>query len=64
MSSQEACPAVKLLPVTARRVAILALKHCREYLRSPAHRREFEEWYFKKYGVKYQWKTATNSLQK
>ena len=64
MSIQETYTATKLLPVTARRVAILALKHCREYLRSPAHRREFEEWYFKKYGVKYQWKFSIDTQQK
>ncbi len=57
MSGQEAHIGSKLLPETARRVSKLALKHCREYLRTPAHRREFEEWYFKKYGVKYQWKS-------
>ena len=34
-----------------------------QYLEDPEHRREFEEWYFNKYGVKYQWKTVTLGIQ-
>ena len=27
-----------------------------EYFEDPEHRRDFETWYFAKYGVKYNWK--------
>lgn len=31
-------------------------RRVRRYLDTPAHRREFEEWYLQKYGKPYQWK--------
>ena len=45
-----------------KEIARLAYKHCREYLKDPAHMREFEAWYFKRYGKKYVWKTQSNNI--
>lgn len=33
----------------------------REYLKSEEHRKEFEEYYFKKYGEKYEWKVGVQN---
>ena len=30
------------------------------YYADPAHRKEFEEWYLKQYGVPYKWKTGAD----
>lgn len=43
---------------TLIRIGRLLAKTVTTYLKDEEHRREFEEWYFKKYGVKYQWKTG------
>lgn len=39
---------------TKKRIGRLLAKTVSRYLKDEEHRREFEEWYFKKYGVKYQ----------
>lgn len=41
---------------TKNRISRLLAKTVSRYLKDEEHRREFEEWYFKKYGMKYQWK--------
>lgn len=41
---------------TEKRIGRLLAKTVSRYLKDEEHRREFEEWYFKKYGVEYQWK--------
>ncbi len=41
---------------TKQQLARLVLKHCRNYLKDPTHQKEFEEWYFKKYGCKWEGK--------
>ncbi len=28
----------------------------KEYFKSPGHRKEFDEWYYRKYGKEYVWK--------
>lgn len=48
-------------PITAKRIGRLLAKTVSRYLKDKEHRREFEEWYFKKYGVNYQWKTERNN---
>ena len=40
-------------------VGILLSKTVSQYLKDVEHRHEFEEWYFQKYGTKYQWKTKS-----
>ncbi len=37
-------------------LARLIYKRCSSYFKNPIHRREFEKWYFKKYGKPYEWK--------
>ena len=34
----------------------LMYKRIRMYFTDPQHRKEFEAWYFEKYGKKYEWK--------
>lgn len=41
---------------TKKRIGRLLAKTVSRYLKDEEHHREFEEWYFKKYGVKYQWR--------
>ena len=41
---------------TKNRIGRLLAKTVFRYLNDEEHRREFEEWYLKKYGMKYQWK--------
>lgn len=41
---------------TKKRIGRLLAQTVSRYLENIEHRREFEEWYFQKYGVKYQWK--------
>ena len=33
----------------------------REYLKTEEHRKEFEEYYFEKYGEKYEWKVGVQN---
>lgn len=47
---------------TKKRIGRLLAKTVSRYLKDEEHRREFEEWYFKKYGVKYQWKFGDVSI--
>ena len=35
-------------------IAKYAARQCEEYLRNPKHRKDFEQWFLKKYG--YPWK--------
>lgn len=37
-------------------LARVVIKDCLEYLKNPKHRKDFEEWYLKIYGHKYEWK--------
>ena len=39
-------------------VARILARTVKEYLKEPAHRKEFEEWYRDKYGKEYVWKFA------
>ena len=39
-----------------KQIAKYAYRACGEYLQSKKHRREFESWYLKTYGMKYEWK--------
>lgn len=34
----------------------LLTSRVKEYFNSPDHRKEFEEWYYRKYGKEYVWK--------
>ncbi len=36
------------------RLARYALTQCRKYLKDPAHQKEFEEWYFRTYGHRWE----------
>lgn len=38
------------------RLAKIVVEACSEYLRKPKYRKEFEKWYLKTYGHKYEWK--------
>ena len=40
----------------ARALSLLLAQRVREYFKSPEHRAEFEEWYFKRTGKKYELK--------
>jgi hypothetical protein len=48
--------AAPLEETTKKRIGRLLAKKVSRYLEDLEHRREFEEWYFKKYGTEYQWK--------
>ena len=41
---------------TKKRIGRLLAKTVTRYLENEEHRRDFEEWYYKKHGVEYQWK--------
>ena len=43
---------------TQTRLSRLLARTVSQYLDNEEHRRDFEEWYFNKYGVKYQWKNG------
>ena len=43
---------------TKKRLGKLLARTVTQYLDNEEHRRDFEEWYFDKYGVKYQWKNG------
>ena len=47
---------------TKNRIGKLLSKHVSQYLQDEKHRQEFEEWYYKKYGIKYQWKIGSAVL--
>lgn len=49
---------------TKKRAGRLLAKTVSQYLKREEHRREFEEWYFKKYGVKYQWKFGSMTAER
>ena len=40
----------------AKAFALLLAQEVREYFKDPEHRKEFEQWYLKKYGELYVWK--------
>ena len=48
---------------TKKRIGRLLAKTVSQYFQEEEHRREFEEWYFDKYGVKYQWKFGGASIR-
>ncbi len=37
----------------------LLVEKVSQYLQDEEHRKEFEKWYFQKYGKKYKWKTLS-----
>ena len=41
---------------TKKRIGRLLAHTVSRYLEDKEHRREFEKWYFEKYGAEYQWK--------
>ena len=41
----------------ARAASLLLAQRVREYFKDEDHRREFEQWYEKRYGRTYQWKS-------
>jgi hypothetical protein len=43
----------------AKAASLLLAQRVREYFTDETHRREFEEWYKKKYGKEYTWKKVT-----
>ena len=49
---------------TKKRIGRLLAKTVSRYLENEEHRREFEAWYFAKYGTKYQWKVGGVSNDK
>lgn len=48
--------AAPLEEFTKKEIGKLLAKTVSRYMNNKEHRREFEKWYFEKYGVKYQWK--------
>lgn len=47
--------------ITAKRIGRLLAHTVSRYLEDKEHRREFEKWYFEKYGTEYQWQTDTSN---
>lgn len=43
-------------------LALLLAQEVREYFKDPEHRKEFEQWYLKKYGLPYEWKPVSWKL--
>ena len=41
-----------------KRIGRLLAKTVSRYFKEEENRREFEKWYFEKYGVNYQWKSG------
>lgn len=41
---------------TKKRIGRLLAKTVSRYLKDEEHRREFEKWYFDRYGKEYQWR--------
>lgn len=39
-------------------------KNILSYLEDEEHRKDFEEWYFEKYGVEYEWKKGVKQCHK
>lgn len=51
------CNNISQLPLNElSHLTFLLTSRVKEYFQSPDHRKEFEEWYFNKYGKKYIWK--------
>lgn len=42
----------------AEALSLLLAQRVREYFKSPENREAFEEWYFKRTGQKYEWKSV------
>lgn len=42
----------------AKAFALLLAQEVREYFKDPEHRKDFEQWYLKKYGKPYVWKSV------
>lgn len=49
--------------LTMRNLLKETMKAVRRYLDDPEHRREFERWYFVRYGEKYVWKEQINEKE-
>lgn len=47
----------------AKAFASLLARSVREFFQNERHRKEFEEWYLKKYGTPYVWKTTNLKSQ-
>lgn len=43
----------------AKAASLLLAQRVRAYFTDEQHRREFEDWYLKKYGIPYSWKKIT-----
>lgn len=39
----------------ARAASLLLVQRVRDYFKDSNHRKEFEQWYLKKYGTPYEW---------
>ena len=51
---------VKIQPKISKQIGRLLAHTVSRYLEDKEHRREFEKWYFEKYGTEYQWKYRQN----
>lgn len=59
ITKEEYCKAAIKSAMNDQRLTELSRDICRiiaDYLRDESHKKEFEEWYLKKYGKPYAWK--------